>query len=475
MEVSFNIPLPRQKEVLFSKNATTGDIVRGVLEAYRNNRLQLKAFSVHMRADTIRQTCFNIWRFIRKNIHYQVDPDNQQWVRTPPRLWADGEGDCKSFAVFAASCLYCLNINGVIRFVSYDSDPEPTHVYVVVKGSNGKEIILDAVLDEFNREKPYTFKHDYAMTEVKILSGVGARQYGSPRIEREDEEAIIGGIFDDEIPQVSGFFDGLLGINKQHRDKWKASLPSVCMAYLYAVGISDAQALNLPPAMKAKRQAQIDSMRFMDDKADGSYDMPEITADLVNAITAKNNGQSPQQLMAPLLSALSPVKISGTRVGDANSSFYPFLSNAAAGATPPATTPPPFNWGGYAGQIFTGTANTGGTFGGSLVSAAASVPSPVQPYAAVAQTIGTFAANIFGKYGQWGFEFPASLDPAAITPDPKDFEGYIRQPQQAGGQTNGAGSSGSNSSSSDNTIWWVLGGAAAVGIGLTLMRKKKRA
>lgn len=257
----------------------TADIMKEVFDCYREKRDQLKDFAPYLQKGTIYETCRAIWQFVKSNIRYKVDPIGQQWVKTPARLFEDKVGDCKSFSVFIASCLYNLGINGMFRFVSFNNSPLPTHVYVIVP-YKGRMIKIDAVLPWFDKEKPYRYKHDYNMTEISRLSGIGEQDsteyYGAPVIDRVF--SVMG-----EQPAISGFFDGLFGVNKKMRDTWRANLPVTCGAFLY-VFIPDDQVADMPPAVQAKRQKQIDAIKFMDDKADKKYSYQQAVDDIHNAV-----------------------------------------------------------------------------------------------------------------------------------------------------------------------------------------------
>ncbi|RYE02262.1 MAG: hypothetical protein EOP50_00515 [Sphingobacteriales bacterium] len=165
------IPRPDGRSVENYADGNTRDIMEQVLKVYRTSSHQLRAFAPSLRGTSMLQTCSNVWGFVKKNIRYKLDPEGVQWVKTPARTWSDKECDCKSYSVFLASCLEALGIKGAFRFVSYDKDPTPTHVYVVVL-NQGKEIILDCVLGSFNQEAPYTHKQDYNMSRISTLSGI---------------------------------------------------------------------------------------------------------------------------------------------------------------------------------------------------------------------------------------------------------------------------------------------------------------
>jgi len=165
------LPTPQYKKSPY-KNGDTNDIVAEVIKCYNVNHAQAAKLAAQLQGSSVKQTCSNIWHFIKNNVTYKIDPEGYQWVRTPSRLIADGEGDCKSFSVLAASLLKCLGITPTFRFTSYNSSPTHTHVYVVAKQKGSKEIIIDAVIDGFNTQKPYTHKKDITMAKIATLSGV---------------------------------------------------------------------------------------------------------------------------------------------------------------------------------------------------------------------------------------------------------------------------------------------------------------
>lgn len=147
--------------VLFYADGVTEDIIKTILTGHKKSAGNTYLFAKHLKGKNKQQTCYNIWRFIRSNIQYQIDPPGQQFVKSPSRLWETKIGDCKSFSLFAASILQNLNIPYGFRFVSYSGVKRYTHVYIIVPNTNYKNYItLDAVLKTFNKEK----KKRYSLT-----------------------------------------------------------------------------------------------------------------------------------------------------------------------------------------------------------------------------------------------------------------------------------------------------------------------
>ncbi|MEO5681451.1 MAG: transglutaminase-like domain-containing protein [Chitinophagaceae bacterium] len=167
------IPKPQLQQQVLYNDGDTGDIMKEVLQCFEESKMQLENFAPHLKGRSLRITCNNIWRFVKENISYKVDPPGVQWIKEPVRTWHDKVCDCKSYSIFIASLLHNLGIKGTFRFVSFKAgDSTPTHVYVVVK--DGDSLIkIDGVMPGFDIEKPFNHKHDYNMSQISRMSGIG--------------------------------------------------------------------------------------------------------------------------------------------------------------------------------------------------------------------------------------------------------------------------------------------------------------
>lgn len=168
------------KDTIINRQGKTKDIMRAVVDCYNSDYAQVQELADNLPGNDTLSRCRAVFDFVDKNIKYQIDPLQKQWIRTPARLWSDGEGDCKSFSIFICSCLRCMGIPHLFRFAAYEGNGDPTHVYAVAIDESGKEIIVDPVYrDEngkavFNKECPYTKKIDMkGTTEISRLSGPG--------------------------------------------------------------------------------------------------------------------------------------------------------------------------------------------------------------------------------------------------------------------------------------------------------------
>lgn len=159
------------------KEGDTLDILKEVLATYLANWRDTERLAPHFKAATLESTLRNVWQFVKTHVPYKVDPEGWQFPKAPARLWADKQGDCKSYSIFIASVLQNIGIPYQFKFVAWKPEQPLRHVYITVpdtKAPNGKYWILDAVLNQFNKEDPYAYSR-IEMPDVKIarLDGLG--------------------------------------------------------------------------------------------------------------------------------------------------------------------------------------------------------------------------------------------------------------------------------------------------------------
>jgi hypothetical protein len=172
---------------LISAQQTTNDIMNAVLKQHKINVHQADRIASLFDTGDDYSTCQKIWNFLKYEIPYKVEPSSKQTAKTLSRILHDakngtGKNDCKHYSNFTAAILDCLGIPFVYRFAGYSKYSNlPTHVYVVAKPNTDK-IIIDAVLNDFDTEKPYQVKIDKKMALYK-LSGI------------DGDEIMIGGVW----------------------------------------------------------------------------------------------------------------------------------------------------------------------------------------------------------------------------------------------------------------------------------------
>ena len=147
----------------FIMAGVNGDIISCWKKCYEQFCEQPRDLVNQLRGYSIDSTCQAIFDYMIKRTYYQLDDDGEQLIKSPARLIADGCGDCKSYTMFIACCLHCLDIPCIVRFVNFDGGDQYTHVYPVAIDENGNEIVMDACeLDNDQKTVLYDYAREYA-------------------------------------------------------------------------------------------------------------------------------------------------------------------------------------------------------------------------------------------------------------------------------------------------------------------------
>jgi hypothetical protein len=134
------------------------------------------------RASTV-ETCKAIWEFVYSYVQYKLDQKGLEQLRRPARTWAERSTgvDCDCMSIFVSSILTNLQIPHRFRITRYSSDSWQ-HVYVIIPLQDSKKYcVIDAVVSQFNYEKPFADKFDYTMNlkgiNVAVLSGLDGNDF----------------------------------------------------------------------------------------------------------------------------------------------------------------------------------------------------------------------------------------------------------------------------------------------------------
>jgi uncharacterized protein YgfB (UPF0149 family) len=155
------------QNIQYRVGATNKDLQRAIEAAVPAAVVQMKDQSNQFRGITEKETAKKIFDFLKTQVHYKVDGDNQK-IKLPSALLREREGDCKSYALFTAAVLSNLKIPYKFCYASYNPfDRTPEHIYVVTN----KGTIIDAVWGKFNSEKKASYKF-YKPMNISYISGI---------------------------------------------------------------------------------------------------------------------------------------------------------------------------------------------------------------------------------------------------------------------------------------------------------------
>ncbi len=179
LEYDKYFPKPDERDRIIIKDGEVQDTVGLMEKVVHKYLIDTSRIAPSMRKASLEETCRNIWQFIYSNVQYKLDKKGLEQLRRPARSWAERKSgvDCDCMSIFTSSILTNLKIPHSFRITKYSAD-HWQHVYVIVPDSRGKHFTIDAVVSQFDYEKPFSEKMDYVMSlngiNVAVLSGLGS-------------------------------------------------------------------------------------------------------------------------------------------------------------------------------------------------------------------------------------------------------------------------------------------------------------
>lgn len=161
---------------------SVGDIIGAILDTHKQYKNEYDKIYMYFVGTNPKETAKNVFNYLKKNVKYNIEPEDLQTVKSPAAIIATGNigSDCKNYALFANGILDAYRRNELqnfdlyYRFASYElTDNTPQHVFAVMV-SDGQEIWIDPVLSFFNQQKKPYFYTDKKIKDMALmaLSGV---------------------------------------------------------------------------------------------------------------------------------------------------------------------------------------------------------------------------------------------------------------------------------------------------------------
>lgn len=183
------LPAFKDQWVVLKDEQGVNDIVREIEKSHKLFSGYYDNFALYFADGSIDEICDRLYKFCKKNIRYQEEPEETQTSKLPSAMLVEGHGDCKHYSSFCAGVLDALRrqgykINWCYRFASYKAfDKDPHHVFVVVN-DRGREIWIDPTPGAETRTPIWILDKKFycPMALIRNIAGVGATQVDWSRL-----------------------------------------------------------------------------------------------------------------------------------------------------------------------------------------------------------------------------------------------------------------------------------------------------
>ena len=164
-----NLPRPNYKSIVVCDKQTVKDISGLIVYGIKTSVPQAEKIKKYFKGRNDYETCENIWNYLKDKVKYVAEPSNLQSVKTLSRLLlSDKQGDCKHLTTAAASLCLALGFNVKLRLVGFNHfTKELKHIYCIAE-KNGRQYIIDVVMNQYDHEPAYKFKKDINLKKNKL-------------------------------------------------------------------------------------------------------------------------------------------------------------------------------------------------------------------------------------------------------------------------------------------------------------------
>jgi len=188
-----------RKRILIKNDQGVPDIISAMLSAHKIYANEYDKISQDFFVGDGVKTAENIFKFLKKNVKYKIESENNQRIMSPGAIISLGKNDCKNYSLFTMGILDSLKRKGLIdndiffRFASYKLlDEVPHHVFAVIVDKDGTEYFIDPVLPTFNDRKTFFHKIDKRPNNMPLysVSGIGS-SIGQAKPKKEKKKIVL--------------------------------------------------------------------------------------------------------------------------------------------------------------------------------------------------------------------------------------------------------------------------------------------
>ena len=104
-----------KKRILIKKDQGVPDIMSAMLSAHKIYAPEYDKISQDFYAGDGIQTAKNLFNFLKKNVKYKIESENNQRIMSPSAIVSLAKNDCKNYALFIMGVLDSLKRKGLIK------------------------------------------------------------------------------------------------------------------------------------------------------------------------------------------------------------------------------------------------------------------------------------------------------------------------------------------------------------------------
>ena len=85
-----NLPPFNNSKILIKKNQSVNDIIKALNVAHNQYKNDYDKIALQFLGHSNKQTAYNIWKFLKKNVPYKAEPESMQTIKSPSAIIKTG-------------------------------------------------------------------------------------------------------------------------------------------------------------------------------------------------------------------------------------------------------------------------------------------------------------------------------------------------------------------------------------------------
>jgi hypothetical protein len=179
------LPTYTDEWIVIKDKQSVKDIILEVCDAHKEFAPYYDSIALYFDDDTTAQICKNIYDFLKSNVRYVEEKEEDQTTALPAGILTRGHGDCKHYSSFAGGVLDAINrltgkkIKWSYRFASYDFfNSTPHHVFTVVQ-DNDSEIWIDPTPGAMGKNPVWQIDKKVKVSNMALRRNIAGIGYAS--------------------------------------------------------------------------------------------------------------------------------------------------------------------------------------------------------------------------------------------------------------------------------------------------------
>jgi hypothetical protein len=166
------------KIIVVKRNGGVDDTINEIKLVAKESIPMVAKLAKHLRANSLEQSCYNIWHWMKHNMSYKLDAVGKEEIRTASRSYRDRHSgiDCEDYSIFISALLINMGYKPTFHIVAFNHNTSYQHIYVVCENMVMDNVI--AAVEPWRGEAAFNM-HPVGVTKTLKIKAMTIEHLGT--------------------------------------------------------------------------------------------------------------------------------------------------------------------------------------------------------------------------------------------------------------------------------------------------------